>query len=411
MSNAMSRSKSRWKAALLATVATAVVSPMAANATMTINLSLSPLGGTAPKVFNYLTPDTTNVPIYVYATITGAADPGVTTQGAATQTTTGNFDGIQYAYYNVVNSGATPVHGNFSGGALNATLGFNSNTPDIAGMNISGAAQTGTLQNAVGSVSVGSLAGTLTDYAKPRAGQPIWSNAAKFNSGTGTFDTLNNKTDVVAGAAGSHSVSFLLETLTYSQALASFNASAPGGTVYSTAFSITVPTLPTGYAPANYFTDAPTTASPTSASLAPYTSSNYSIGTSVTLENTVKGDANADGVVGFADLSLVLSHYGASDTLWKDGNFLYSTNTSNPAFATINFGDLSTVLSAYGANLGTAPHTVVADGALLADPAAVAALESVGITPVAASSVPEPVSLGVVGILAAAGLGRRRRRA
>ncbi len=208
MSNVKSRFKSRWKVALLATIAGATVSPLAARATMTIDLSLVPLGSTTPYSLKYLTADTTSVPIYVYATITGSGTPATATSGASAPPSSGDFDGLQYAYYNILNSATNPVQGNISTGQLNSSLGFDSSMNDVSGLNTSGGAQTGTIQNIVNGVSVGSVNGSLINYAKARAGQPVWSNATTFNSSTG-YTSLADGTNIVPGApAGTGSAEF-----------------------------------------------------------------------------------------------------------------------------------------------------------------------------------------------------------
>jgi len=457
MSNAMSRSKSRWKGALLATVAGAVVSPLAAKASMQVGVYLNPIGQTPvvvggvttnPQTNEYLTPASVGVgiPLYVYATVTGTGNvtPVSGSTGAVAGISTGTFNGLQYLYYNLMATGgnAAGISGAISAPTLNATLGFDSTegSPGDGGSgNQSGgsAAQAGTPQNAALStlgagaevVAVGSpaaWAGTvaatspvsssaMTDFAKPRAGNAVWSNYQTYSGGTYTY--ANDGTNIIIGTGSNglatNQVAFLVEKFTYTPA--SFNVSSVGNLVGAN-FGIQAPVNSSGgsllngsqYVQANSFNDSGTSVyvynSSTGSPLAALTSSNYSIGHTVTLTDTMNGDANGDGSVGFADLGIVLGHYGLTDTNWSDGNFLYSTT---PADTTVGFGDLGLVLGSYGLHIGSAPADIAADSQLLADPQAVALLESYGITPV--SAVPEPASLGVLGLLAAAGLGRRRR--
>jgi len=458
MSNAMSRSKSRWKGALLATVAGAVVSPLAAKASMSVGVYLAPLdqtptivGGvnTTPITTEYLTPASVGVgiPLYVYATVTGTGNvtPVSGSTGAVAGISTGTFNGLQYLYYNLMATGgnAAGISGAISAPTLNATLGFDSTegSPGDGGSgNQSGgsAAQAGTPQNtalstlgagaevvAVGSPAAwaGTVAATspvsssaMTDFAKPRAGNAVWSNYQTYSGGTYTY--ANDGTNIIIGTGSNgllaNQVAFLVEKFTYTPS--AFALSTAGNNT-AVSFGIQAPVNSSGgsllngtqYVQANSFNDSGTSVyvynSSTGSPLAALTSSNYSIGHSVVLTDTLIGDATGSGTIGFSDLSEVLTHYGATDTNWSDGNFQYYANNAD---TTISFSDLSLVLTHYGSTLGAAPADAVADPALLDNPQAVALLESYGITPV--SAVPEPASLGVVGLLAAAGLGRRRRR-
>jgi len=414
---------------------------------MTVGAYLGPIGGASPSTNNYLTPDQngTAIPVYIYATVTGT-NPVTTVPGTpqATQISVGNFNGLQYLYYNLLATGgnSSGIKGGITGETLNSVLGFDSsstgNGVGITGTDPSGnasagiASQLGTVQLAAGSnlaaattvVAVGTPAAlntatpvsssAMTDFAKPRAGGPVWSNFASYNSSTG-YTYKNDGTNIIIGTGtnglATNQVAFLVEKFNYTPS--AFTPSTAANKV-STSFSVQAPfngstslLASVSYAASNSFNDSGTTvytySSATGSSLAPITSSNYSSGHTALLTDTINGDANGDGQVGFSDLGLVLTHYGATDTKWGDGNFLFST-TANTV---VGFGDLGLVLTNYGASLGSLPSTVVADSALLSDPQAVALLESVGVTPV--SAVPEPVSLGAIGLLAVAGLRRRRR--
>jgi hypothetical protein len=442
MSNAMSRSKSRWKGALLAAVATAVVSPLAANASMSVGVYLNPLDSASPKSLIYITPDQTGtaIPLYVYATVTGV-NPVTSTSGTTSAPiSSGDFNGLQYLYYNLQATGGSVsgLTGGITSTTLNSTLGFDSTENTDPGGNTSGgtAAQAGLIDLAPGStlaagttmVAVGAptafnasgavSSSAMTQFAKPRAGGPVWSNYSTFNaSNSPPYTYANDGTNIIIGTGSNglatNQVAFLVETIKFTPS--AFNPSSPSNLV-STSFSIGTPfnsgggsiLNSTSYAASNSFADSPVSASTYSStsgsSLATLTSSNYSAGHSVTITDTMNGDAQALGNVGPGDLGLVLGHFGLVDTKWADGNFLYYSNGNS----TIGPGDLGLVLGSFGLNIGALPSEMPADPELLADPSAVALLESYGVTPV--SAVPEPASFGVIGLLAAAGLGRRRRR-
>jgi hypothetical protein len=440
MSNAMSRSKSRWKGALLATVAGAVVSPLAARASMTVGVYLNPIG-TGLQNLKYLTPDNTGtaIPLYVYAIVSGTGAVTTTPNGSANVISTGNFDGLQYLYYNLLATGGNSagLTGGITATTLNSTLGFDSQGTDQGSSNTSGGAgaQAGLVNLTPGSSLGNSSAGAfvavgatsalgatsaisssaMTQFAKPRSGGPVWNNYGIVN-GSG-YTSYADGTDIIIGNGSNgvpvNSVAFLVEKFNYTPS--AFSVSSPGS-LKSVTFSIGTPfngstsiLASAAYAPSNSFNDSSqsytTYNSASGSSISKLTSTYYTSAHTVTLTDTLSGDVNADGTVGFSDLGIVLGHYGLVDTKWADGNLLYY---STPADTTIGFGDLGLVLGSYGLNIGSAPSTMAADPQLLADPQAVALLESYGITPV--SAVPEPASLGMIGLVSAAVLGRRRRR-
>jgi hypothetical protein len=441
MSNAMSRSKSRWKAALLATVAGAAVSPLAAKASMTVGVYLNPIG-TGVQSLKYLTPDNTGttVPLYVYAIVSGTGAVTTTPNGSANVNSMGNFDGLQYLYYNLLAQGGNSagLTGGISATTLNSTLGFDSQGTDQGSSNTSGGAgaQAGLVNltpgTSLGNASTGPVvavgatsalsatapisSSAMTQFAKPRAGGPVWSNYGVVN-GSG-YTSYADGTNIIIGNGSNgvpvNSVAFLVEKFNYTPS--AFNASSPTATKSAT-FSIGAPFNSGGgsilssssYAPSNSFNDSSqsytTYNSASGSSIAKLTSTVYTSGHTLTLTDTLMGDATGDGTVGASDLGLVLGHFGLMDTKWSDGNFLYYSNSAD---TTINASDLGLVLGNFGLSAGPLPSVMVADSELLADPEAVALLEAAGVTPV--SAVPEPVSLGAVGLLAVAGLGRRRRR-
>jgi autotransporter-associated beta strand protein len=68
----------------------------------------------------------------------------------------------------------------------------------------------------------------------------------------------------------------------------------------------------------------------------------------VTIMATVPGDANLDGRVDINDLTIVLTHYGATGAVWSQGDFTYDGR--------VDVNDLTIVLANYGQTLaGSSP--------------------------------------------------------
>jgi autotransporter-associated beta strand protein len=103
------------------------------------------------------------------------------------------------------------------------------------------------------------------------------------------------------------------------------------------------------------------------------------------------GDANDDGVVNFADFVRLSNNYGAADAGWFGGDF--------NGDGTTNFADFVRLSNNYGNTVGGGSIVISADEW--------AALGSFG---TAAAAVPEPASLALLGIGAAALLTRKRRK-
>jgi len=377
MSNAMSKSKSRWKGAMLAAIAGAVATPMLAKAqSMQVGLYLNPIG-TTPAVHEYIEPyDPVN--LYVYATVTGTSSP------SAAYT-----DGLAYLYFNV---NAAYV-GNQSFGSFTAatpTAPFNGN----ASFNNSGA-QGGNISSTITTtptIVVGDPS-NIALMAKPRAASQVY-----WNSSTGSAPNV-----VVNG----NSVSFLVETLTYTPNTAAINnywsnvtlaaATANPNTV---SFNVSVPAVTSPYAGSNYFVglNNPSAGQPAGSS---NTSTAYSsTGTTVSLTNALPGDVNLDGTVNSADSAIIFGngHFNATDVslgvsgvaAWQAGDINHD-GTINSADSAIVFGNGMFNQSLGGAPAGLAGATAQIGGG--------------------ASAVPEPASLGLLlaGLLPM--LGRRRSRA
>jgi hypothetical protein len=112
-------------------------------------------------------------------------------------------------------------------------------------------------------------------------------------------------------------------------------------------------------------------------------------GGGVLIKLTLKGDANLDGIVNFADLVTVAQNYGKTGVYWDTGDFDYDN--------TVGFSDLVAVAQNYGQSFPAAPIPGATPN-FNADLAA------------AFASVPEPSSIIELGIIPTAFLVRRHRR-
>jgi hypothetical protein len=361
-------SKSRWKGALLATVAASVLTPFAAKAqTMNLSLSLSPLGDTSayggsgfvagtaagqvggyaqgPATSEYIPPDQ-QTPIYVYATVTG------------TQAMTSSYvNGLQFAYFNVLDSaGINPSEGTIVSATPNATLGFAAYGSQGGSTNLS----SGTL--AVGSQSA------LTSIAKPRSASAVWSTKAA--DGTNV---------IVSG----DSVSFLIETLEYKPASTSSSYTGNGGS--SVTFTLGQPALSTAtpYVESNYFVGSPSAINGSVG--ASYTHTTYGItGTGVTLIDAEPGDINLDGTVDINDFGVLAGNFGTATPGWVNGDL--------NGDGVVDINDFGILAQNFGTSEGGLP-TVALPTALIGG----------------GSTVPEPTTGMILAIGAAASVLRRRK--
>jgi len=362
MSSSMARPKSRWKVAAITGAAMATLIPAAARATLTVNLSLSNtpafLGGAGGiQTSNYLTRDTTAVPIYVYATVTGSG----TLSGS-------DFNGLDYLYYDIAN------------GAPGTATGIPGTITTSLNSNFSGNGSQAGTTSVVNPGSPGTVVGgnTLLAHAKPEApSMTRWSSIAA--DGTNVITTAN-------------SVSFLVETLTFHPS--TFNASSVGS-LNTTTFSVSVPGAGGGivspYAPANWYEDSNVNTSPGQLSAARNGVAGSGGGTyapgshaTVTLTDTELGDSNADGTVDFTDFTALSGNFNTGTT-WAQGDFKGTGVT--------DFTDFTALSGAFGHTLGGLP------AGLNAGPTA----------EVAGGAVPEPTSLSLLGLGGLALVGRRRR--
>jgi hypothetical protein len=118
-------------------------------------------------------------------------------------------------------------------------------------------------------------------------------------------------------------------------------------------------------------------------------------GTAILVRYTVQGDASLDAAVNFDDLLLLAKNYNSTGptVTWGAGDFDYS--------GTVNFDDLLVLAKNYNA---------VLPGGAVAVPGASAEFNA-DVTAAFAAAVPEPGLAGVAaGLVAGAGLLRRRRR-
>jgi hypothetical protein len=333
-----------------------------------------------------------DIPIYVYATVTGANavnDGGSGPPPANLAATTGNFQGVQYLYYNILNSGTHELPGVVGNGTLgaapqlNATVGFNAN-----------GSHAGKVQNVAGGLSIGSST-TLADISNPRAGRAVWDNASVNNTWLGT----DGKQIVLSNS--NKSVSFLVETFYFH----------PTGYTQTnnTSFTISVPNLlaTTGWPGAGANWNQDNTQLPANSSTPPQSTQNgtYTAGSTVTFTDTYQGDANDDGTVNVGDLGALATAYGAtSGATWTQGDF-----TGDGA---VNVGDLGQLATNYGNTLtGLPSSTQLSTQMQSAAPAsdlAGADVADAGLAATAAS-VPEPAYLSLVGLTGVALVGRRRR--
>lgn len=384
--------KSRRKAAILGGALVGVLTPLAAQASLTISLQLATGAAGATQTVKYLTPMNTNadVPVYVYATVAG--------QNSVTGGT--SFQGLDYAYYNI----------NFANvqAAINATLdssttAFTVDSTTPFNFNASGA-QKGSTANTASGILVGSTS-ALSDIAKPRSNatvniggnfdiSPVWNN-----SGTSPND------DYVS--ANGKSVSFLVETLEVKPGAFTASTTNANGQNY-TKFTASVPAVGTiggaEYQGANWYEDSSTTniaSSSTNSSFKNASSSTYSASSSfMTFEDTLAGDANGDGSVTIADFNALSTNFGHAGN-WSQGDFNGDGN--------VTIADFNILSGGFGKTLTTITPTITQSqyDAELAPLALFAAAHDDTAAFDAVTGVPEPTSLG---LLALGGVSLLRRR-
>jgi len=363
-----------------------VITPLAAHASLTISVQLAPGAAGATQTVKYLTPVNTgtDIPVYVYATVTGA-----------TSVTAGtSFQGFQYAYYN-----ALAANG-ISGTGISPTL----DTAATALTNESAAynfAANGSNIGSAANIGSGILAGSTTAlsdiaHARTSTNAPVWNTTSAANN---SYVSSNGQ-----------SVSFLIETLNVKPGAFTASSIAANGQNYSKV-SVSIPNITSPslggpeYQGANWNEDS--TSSTGTGSTSSIKNGSYTASPGfVSLEDTLPGDANGDGSVSLADFVIFNSNFGHTGTFnWSQGDFNGDT--------AVSLADFVILSSHFGQSLtGIAPTVPMSELAPLAQFAAahgITAEFDAAIASDPAIAVPEPVGLSLLGF-AGLGLLTRRRR-
>jgi hypothetical protein len=420
MSRLMLRRKSAVRvAALSAAGLLSAALPVSAFGTLTINLQ-TVLGNPANVVgYNgtlYATPavghvapnnptpaPTPPVNIYVYATVTGTGS----------SITSSDYDGLQYAYFNIAGIGPS-TNQTTLGGAITAAIPNSSlNANFNGGLELGNNAPAGLTGNGVqaGTQVVGAtpsantpaiiLGGTaITSIAKPRAANVVWGNSANtdVNQSDGNIYTSGNST------------SFLVETIQYTATASESSRIGGVNTPAQTILSVSIPSV-SPYVGANWFQDASSTTPGSSIQ-----NGAYAAGASVVVDTALAGDANLSGFVNISDFNAMAAHFNqplSANPLgaglpytWAQGDFTGD--------GVVNISDFNQLASEFNQGTLTA-GPLDGDAAPLIQFAIanndLAGFEAAtGLTPAeVAADVPEPASLSLIAVGGLALLGRRRR--
>ncbi|HUB27741.1 MAG TPA: autotransporter-associated beta strand repeat-containing protein, partial [Tepidisphaeraceae bacterium] len=116
---------------------------------------------------------------------------------------------------------------------------------------------------------------------------------------------------------------------------------------------------------------------------------------------TLAGDAKLQGNVVFGDFQVLAQYFGKSNTTWDEGDFTYSGTT--------NFGDFQLLAQDFGSSTSGLTSSEFASLNSFASDFGAALVPSAG-GGFQVVSVPEPASIGLLGVVGLGLLGRRRRK-